>query len=211
LLAYFVKRILAVIPVFIAVAFVSFSLVSLFPGDYFTIFKMSAALSGQDPEAVHTALRIQAGIDKPFIVQFWIWLVGVITRGDFGTSYTGASMTRLLFSAQSGLHWTLIITSGSFFFAWLFGIPLGIYSAVRHKKWSDITISAVAYLGLSIPGFTLAHLFFLLMYKVINPLIVSGGVWGLVHYDLVNGGPYVRGRRSLHEGEHDGHIAQAVS
>ena len=186
MLAYFVKRILAVIPVFIAVAFVSFSLVSLFPGDYFTIFKMSAALSGQDPEAVHTALRIQAGIDKPFIVQFWIWLVGVITRGDFGTSYTGASMTRLLFSAQSGLHWTLIITSGSFFFAWLFGIPLGVYSAVRHKKWPDITISAVAYPGLSIPGFTLAHLFFLLMYKVINPLIVSGGVWGLVHYDLVN-------------------------
>lgn len=186
MLLYIVKRILAVIPVFVAVAFISFSLVSLFPGDYFTIFKIGAALSGQDPQAVHTALRIQHGIDKPFIVQFWIWLVGVVTRGDFGTSFSGGSLSRRLFSAESGLHWTLIITSGSFFFAWLFGVPLGILSAVRHKKWSDITISGVAYLGLSIPGFTMAHLFFFLMYKLINPLIISGGVWGVVHYDLVN-------------------------
>jgi len=183
---YITKRILAVIPVFVIVAFLSFSLVSLFPGDYFTIYKIGAALSGQDPEAVHSALRIQAGIDKPFIVQFWIWFVGVVTRSDFGTSFSGGSLSRMLFSAESGLHWTLIITGGSFLFAWLFGVPLGVLSAVRHKKWSDIAISGVAYLGLMIPGFTMAQLFFLVMYKFINPLIVSGGVWGLVHYDLVN-------------------------
>ena len=183
---YSIKRILAVIPVFLAVAFISFSLVSLFPGDYFTIFKMSAALSGQDPQAVHTALRIQAGIDKPFIVQFWIWLVGVVTRGDFGTTFSGGSITRLLFSAQSGLHWTLIITGGAMILAWLFGIPLGIIAAVRHRKWSDILISGIAYLGISIPAFTMAHLFFWIMYKFINPLIISAGVWGLVHYDLVH-------------------------
>lgn len=183
---YIIKRILAAIPVFVIVAFLSFGLVSLFPGDYFTIVKMGAALAGQDPQAVHTALRIQAGIDKPFIVQFWIWFVGVVTRGDFGTSFSGGPLSRMLFSPGSGLYWTLVITGGSFFFAWLFGIPLGVLSAVRHKKLSDIAISIVAYLGLTIPGFTMAHLFFLLMYKFINPLIVSGGVWGLVHYDLVN-------------------------
>ncbi|MBU1049558.1 ABC transporter permease [Candidatus Bipolaricaulota bacterium] len=186
MIQYVVKRILAVIPVFIAVAFISFSLVSLYPGDYFTIAKMGAALAGQDPQAVHTALRIQAGIDKPFIVQFWIWLVGVVTKGDFGASFSGASVTRLLFSPQSGLQWTLVITGGSMLLAWAFGIPLGILCAVQHKKWSDIAISAVAYLGISIPAFTMAHLFFWIMYKFINPLIISGGVWGLVHYDLVN-------------------------
>jgi len=182
---YIVKRILAVIPVFVIVAFISFCLVGLFPGDFFTPAMIGAALSGQDPHAVHTALRIQAGIDKPFIVQFWIWLVGVVTRGDFGTSLGGGSLSRLLFSAQSGLHWTLIITSGSMILAWLFGVPLGIICALRHKKWSDTLISAVAYLGISVPQFTLAHAFFWIMYKFINPLIVSAGVWGLVHYDLV--------------------------
>ncbi|MFC2108688.1 ABC transporter permease [Candidatus Bipolaricaulota bacterium] len=185
LIWYFIKRILAVLPVFVVVAFVSFSLVSLYPGDFFTVAKIGAALSGQDPQAVHTALRIQAGIDKPFIVQFWIWLVGVVTQGDFGTSFSGGSLSRMLFSAQSGLHWTLIITSCSMFLAWLFGVPLGIISALRHKKWPDTLISGVAYLGISIPGFTLAYLFFWIMYRFINPLIVSGGVWGLVHYDLV--------------------------
>ncbi len=186
MIQYIIKRILAVIPVFIAVAFISFSLVSLYPGDYFTIFKMGAALAGQDPQAVHSAMRIQAGIDKPFIVQFWIWLVGVVTEGDFGTSFNGGSITQLMFSSASGLHWTLIMTGGAMILAWLFGIPLGMLCAVKHKKWSDIAISTIAYLGVSIPAFTMAHLFFWIMYRFINPLIISGGVWGLVHYDLVH-------------------------
>ena len=185
MIQYTVKRILAVIPVFVAVAFISFCLVSLYPGDFFTIAKLGAALSGQDPQAVHTGLRIQAGIDKPFIVQFWIWITGVVTSGDFGVSFSGGSLSRMLFSTQSGLHWTLIITSCSMFLAWLFGVPLGIISALHHRKWPDTLISGVAYLGISIPGFTLAYLFFWIMYRFINPLIVSGGVWGLVHYDLV--------------------------
>lgn len=161
-------------------------MVSLFPGDYFTPAKMGAALAGMDPEAVHTALRIQAGIDKPFIVQFWIWLVGVVTEGDFGTSFSGVSISRLLFSARSGLHWTLIITSGGMFFAWLLGVPLGILSALRYRKPTDSLISGVAYVGLSIPEFVMGGLFFWIMYTFINPLIINRGVWGVVHYDLVH-------------------------
>ncbi len=186
LIQYSIKRILAVIPVFLAVAFISFSLVSLYPGDFFTPSMIGAALSGQDPYAVHTALRIQHGIDKPFIVQFWIWFVGVVTEGDFGTTFSGGRVSRALFSAQSGLHWTLIITSCSMLWAWLLGVPLGIICALRHRKWADILISGVAYVGISFPGFTLAWLFFWIMYKFINPLIISTGVWGPVHYDLVH-------------------------
>jgi peptide/nickel transport system permease protein len=186
LIRYIVKRILSVIPVFVIVAFLSFSLVSIYPGDFFTQSMIGAALSGQDPHAVHTALRIQAGIDKPFIVQFWIWLVGVVTQGDFGTSFSGGPLSRMLFSTQSGLHWTLIITGGAMLLAWLLGVPLGVISAVRHRKPSDSIIQLGAYLGISIPQFTLAALFFWIMYRFINPLIVSSGVWGLVHYDLVS-------------------------
>ncbi|MFC2078620.1 ABC transporter permease [Candidatus Bipolaricaulota bacterium] len=186
LIQYIIKRILAVIPVFLIVALISFSLVGLFPGDFFTIAKIGAALSGQDPQAVHTALRIQAGIDKPFLVQFWIWLVGVVTRGDFGTSLSGGRLAPMLFSAESGLHWTLIITGCAMILAWLFGVPLGIVAALQHRKWSDILILGVSYVGLSFPPFTLAWLFFWMMYKFINPLIVSTGVWGVVHYDLVH-------------------------
>jgi peptide/nickel transport system permease protein len=186
LIRYLIKRILAVIPVFVVVAFLSFSLVSIYPGDFFTPAMIGAALSGQDPHAVHTALRIQAGIDKPFIVQFWIWLVGVVTQGDFGTSFSGGPLNRMLFSTQSGLHWTLIITGCSMILAWFFGVPLGVISAVRPRKLADNLIQAVAYLGISIPQFTFAALFFWIMYKFINPLIVSSGVWGLVHYDLIS-------------------------
>jgi peptide/nickel transport system permease protein len=184
---YIIKRILSVIPVFIIVAFVSFCLVGLYPGDFFTQAKMSAALAGNDPETVHSALRSQAGIDKPFIVQFWVWLVNVVTKGDFGVSFYNdvVPVNRVLFSPESGIHWTLLICGCSMVLAWLFGVPLGILSAVRHKKWQDIAISSIAYIGISIPAYTMSYIFFWMMFTFINPLIISGGVWGLVNYNLV--------------------------
>jgi len=186
LIRYLLKRILAVIPVFVAVAFISFSLVSIYPGDYFTPAMVGAALMGLDPYAVHSALRIQAGIDKPFVVQFWIWLSGVVLHGDFGTSFSGGSLSRFLFSAQSGLHWTLIITGCSMFLAWLFGVPLGVLCAIRHRKVTDFVIMGISYLGISIPGYVVAAMFFWIMYHFINPLIVNSGVWGVVYFDLAN-------------------------
>jgi len=183
---YIVKRILSVFPVFVLVAFISFALVSIYPGDFFTPSLIGAALAGQNPQAVHRALRIQAGIDKPFIVQFFIWMEGVVTRFDFGTSFAGSSVTRILFSPGSGLHWTLIITGLAMFIAWLLGIPLGIISALRNRKWEDILITGTVYVGISFPPFTLGWLFFYIMYKWINPLIINAGVWGPVDYKLVN-------------------------
>jgi peptide/nickel transport system permease protein len=185
LFRYFIKRILSVIPVFVVVAFISFSLVSIYPGDYFTPWMVGAAMAGYDPVAVHTALRIQAGIDKPFIVQWWIWLTGVVFHGDFGTSFSGAPLRGFLFSGRSGLHWTLIITSCSMFLAWLFGVPLGVFCALRHRKPLDTIIMGISYLCLSFPGYFLAAIFFWIMYRFINPLLISSGVWGLVSYKLV--------------------------
>jgi len=186
MIGHIVSRILAVLPVFLIVAFVSFGIVSLYPGDYFTPSLLGFAMSGQDPHAMHTALRIQAGIDKPFFVQFWIWFAGIVTRGDFGISFSGARVSDILFSPSAGLHWTLLVTGCAMLLAWLFGVPLGVLSAVRHKRWPDFAITSAAYIAMSIPPFTLVVAFFWCIYKWINPLIISGGVWGVVHYDLIH-------------------------
>ena len=180
-----IKRSLAVIPVFFAVAFVSFGLVSLYPGDYFTPYLIGIAMSGQDPIAVHSASRMEAGIDKPFVVQFFIWVEGILTEGDFGMSFSGRRVGEILLSPDAGLQWTLVITGCSMVLAWLLGVPLGMISAIRNRKWQDTLISTIAYLGISIPPFTFALLFFYILYKFIDPLMVGKGVWGLVHYELV--------------------------
>jgi len=186
LVRYIIKRVLAVVPVFILVAFLSFALVSIYPGDFFTAGMMGAAYSGQDPHAWHRAAQIQAGIDKSFFVQFLVWLRNVVFYGNFGVSLSGAPLSRVLFSPSSGLYWTLLITGLALFVSWLFGIPLGIIAALRHKKLSDFSISLFTYLGISAPPFALAWMFFYIMYKWINPLIINGGVWGPVDYKLIN-------------------------
>ena len=183
---YMIKRCLAVIPVFLAVAFVSFGLVSLYPGDYFTPYLIGIAMMGMDPIAVHSALRMEAGIDKPFIVQSFIWIEGILTEGDFGMSFSGRRVSEILLSSDAGLQWTLVITGCSMVLAWLCGIPLGIISTIRNRKWQDMLISSVAYLGISMPSYTLALLFFYILYKFIDPLMVGKGLWGLVHYELVH-------------------------
>ena len=182
---YIVKRTLAVVPVFVLVAFLSFALVSIYPGDFFTPWMIGAALNGQDPFAFHRAMQIQHGIDKSFFVQFLVWLRNVVFYGNFGVSMVGAPISRILFSPSSGLYWTLLITGCAMVVSWLFGIPLGIIAAIRHKKPADFGISLFAYLGISAPPFALSWLFFYMMFKWINPLIINGGVWGPVDYKLL--------------------------
>ena len=183
MLSYVVKRVLSTIPVFIVVSFVSFGLISLFPGDFYTFTMFGAAMAGLDPFEVHAAIRAMSGIDKPFVVQWWIWISGVVTKGDFGFSFgSGGSVARYIFHPDSGLYWTLIIVGTSMFLAWLFGIPLGILTAVRHNRWIDWLVTGVTYMGISIPGYALGWMFLWFIFRFINPMVWSSWLWGLCDY-----------------------------
>ena len=182
MISYFLKRFLWMLPVFVAVALVSFAIVALFPGDYYTTAKFGLLVKGMSTdEAAHAVnqLRYAAGIDKPWIVQFWVWFTGVITEGDWGVSWS------FLLEPQTGLVWTLVITGSSMLWAWLLGIPIGILAAARMNTPLDHAITGMAYVGFAFPPYVWGALFFLLVFKLINPLIVGGGVWGVVGYQLV--------------------------
>ncbi len=178
--AYVVKRMLFTLPVFVIVSFVSFGLVSLFPGDFYTPSMFGAALAGLDPHETHAALRAMSGIDKPFVVQWWIWISGVITEGDFGFSFrTQGSVARYLFRPESGLYWTLLIVGTSMLLAWLSAVPLGILTAVRHNRWPDGLVTGITYLGISIPGFVLGWVFLWFIYRFVDPMVWKSWLWGL--------------------------------
>jgi len=181
-LIYLVRRILWMGPVFFFIALVSFGIVSLFPGDFYTPGLLGALLSGASRSEAYQyidALRVEAGIDKPWIVQFWIWFQGIVTHGDFGVSW------RFLTRPENGLWWTLVITGSSMIWGWLLGIPIGILSAVRQNTWIDHAITGLTYLGFAFPPYVWGTIFFLVVNKLVNPLILGPGVWGVVGYELV--------------------------
>jgi len=182
-LSYIAKRVASTIPVFLVVSFVSFGLVSLFPGDFYTPSMFGAAIAGLDPFEFHEALRVMSGIDKPFVVQWWIWISGVVTQGDFGFSFRSeGSVARFIFHPNSGLYWTLLIVGTSMFLAWLFGIPLGILTAVRHNRFADWLVTGITYVGISIPGYVLGWMFLWFIFRFVNPMVWKSWLWGLCDY-----------------------------
>lgn len=162
------------------ISLISFGLVSLAPGDFFTRY----LLLGGDPEIIE-AQRAQLGIDKPWIVQYWNWLKGVILYGDFGVSFQGkGAAADVLFGQGAKIQWTLIIIFSSVVAAWLVGIPVGLFAAIHRGDWIDKGITCLVYAGLSFPNYVVGWIFLLFVYKVINPLLYGPGTWGLLdlHY-----------------------------
>ncbi len=178
MIVYLLRRALGIVIVLLLCAFFSFGLVSLAPGDFYT----PLLLTGIDADSLE-ALRVMRGVDKPWVVQFWIWLEGVITRGDFGVSFSpfnSRPASEILFGEGSGIGWTLIITGSSMILAWLVGIPVAILSALRRRTWADTLIAGITYLGISIPGYILGWCFLWFIYRFVNPLLFGSGTWGLL-------------------------------
>ena len=182
MLVYVLKRLFWMIPVFFLIALVSFAILCLFPGDYYSMTVLYASMRGMSrAEAFRYRqyARMEAGVDKPWYVQFWVWFKGGIQEGDWGVPWD------FLIAPENGLMWTLIITGTSMFWAWILGIPLGLLSAARRGSLLDTGISIISYAGFAFPQYVWGWVFFWVVYKFINPLIISSGVWGLVHYDMV--------------------------
>jgi peptide/nickel transport system permease protein len=105
------------------------------------------------------ALRTKYGLDKPWYIQYIIWLWNAV-HFDFGYSFANQVPVFALIGER--LVNTLILALSAALFAWGLSIPLGIISAVRQNTWVDRSASFVAFVGLSIPEvfFALLMVFF---------------------------------------------------
>lgn len=103
----------------------------------------------QGTAAQVAAIRQQLGLDRPLVVQYGEWLGGIL-HGDLGRSLvTGSSVTSQL--AQK-LSVTLPLAGLSLLIGLLVGIPLGVVSALRHRRASGTAISVVAQLLAAVPA-----------------------------------------------------------
>lgn len=153
--SFMLRRMLYTIPALIAVSIISFMVIAIPPGDYVTrLAEMSAAAGDIMPLAEQEALRRAYGLDQPLMAQYWNWITGVVTRGDFGFSFSYNLPVRDVIWPRLGL--TVVLSLASLMFIWVVAIPIGIYSAVRRYTVGDYFATFIGFLGLAIPNFLLA-------------------------------------------------------
>ncbi len=147
MLRYIGRRLLQTIPVFFGATFLIFAMVYLMPGD------PVAALGGDRglTEAAAAKIRAEYHLDKPFWMQYLLYLKGVFTL-DFGTAFNGQKVTSIMATAfpttaKLALYALAIET--------ILGIALGVIAGMRRGKWFDSTILVVSLLLISVPTFVL--------------------------------------------------------
>lgn len=147
MLRYICYRFLAMIPVLLGVSILVFSLFWIVPGDVVDIMIGDAELG--DPKA-EEALRKSLNLDKPFYIQYGMWLWRSL-HGDLGVSFvSGRKVTAEILSR---LPVNIQMISIAMVFVIMMGIPFGILSAYRQFSLFDHIIRFITTLGYSVPNF----------------------------------------------------------
>ena len=155
MLRFVAKRLLYAIPTLLAVSIVAFIIIQLPPGDYLsTLMADWASQGGAVEEGTVAAMRERYGLDQPMYVQYFKWMSGILTRGDFGISFElGQPVTDLIWSR---LAFSFLLAFLTLCFVWLLAIPIGIASAVRQYSITDYAATFMAFFFLAVPDFVLA-------------------------------------------------------
>lgn len=169
---YALKRLLQLIPILLAITFLSYGMMRIAGSD--VVEQKMENTSGTVSQEMIDNARAELGLDKPFVVQYFMWL-GNLLRGDMGTSYVS---NKPVFSTfVSKLPATLLLTAVSILLTVLISIPLGIWSAVKQNTATDYVIRTASFIGNSLPNFFVS---LLLMYFFAIRLgwfpVISGGV-----------------------------------
>ena len=162
---YICKRLLLIIPTLLGAAALVFFLMRLIPGDICTL--RLATGGGSINPGVVKACRAELGMDEPTLVQFWLFIKGLLSF-DFGKSmWTGRPIVeevalRFQLSLQVAIMATLT--------AILIAIPLGTISAVRQNTWIDYLVRAFSIAGVAMPSFWLGIL-------IILGILITSKAW----------------------------------
>lgn len=163
---YIVRRVVFMLPVALLVAFATFMLIHLIPGD------PARVLLGEDatPQLV-AALDRQLGLDKPLQVQFGIWLWQAI-HGNLGTSIQ--LHQPVLQAIGQRLPVTAELGGASLLFSLILAVPLGVSAATHRNGLADWLVNVTSLFGIAVPGFVLG-LVLILVFAVFLRLFPPGG------------------------------------
>ena len=167
---YIGKRFLQLIPVLLGITFLSFAMMRAAGSD--AIIELYGD-KGAVAQEIIDAKRAELGLDQPFLTQYGSWLKGLLT-GDMGVSYVSGKDVFGTFVSK--LPATLLLTALSIGATVIISIPLGIWAAVRHDRFTDYFLRFFSFIGNSLPNFFVALLLmqlFSIKWKLLP--VISGG------------------------------------
>ena len=167
---YIGKRFLQLIPVLLGITFLSFAMMRAAGSD--AIIELYGD-KGAVAQEIIDAKRAELGLDQPFLTQYGAWLRGLLT-GNMGISYVSGKDVFGTFVSK--LPATLLLTALSIGATVIISIPLGIWAAVKHDKFTDYFLRFFSFIGNSLPNFFVALLLmqlFSIKWKLLP--VISGG------------------------------------
>lgn len=177
MIRYVIKRLLMIIPTLLGVLLIIFTINHFIPGD-----PVISMLGNNFTEEQYQEKRTELGLDQPFVVQYVKYVAGVVTKLDLGTSYdTKHPVSEMIFSSRIGITlklglWSCLITV-------VFGVAIGILSAVKQYSPVDYLATTFAVIFSAAPAFwvaLMAMLLFCLKIKLFPASWGTGGVRAMV-------------------------------
>jgi oligopeptide transport system permease protein len=167
---YLGKRLLQLIPVFFGATFLIYAMVFLMPGD------PVLALAGDKAAepAVLDQIRADYNLDKPFIVQYLLFLGGFFT-GDMGTTFSGRAVTEVL---AETFPITVRLALMALVIEAVMGIVFGLVAGLRKGSWFDSTLLVVSLFIIAVPTFVIGFVgqfLFGIQWGLVSPTVGSDG------------------------------------
>lgn len=145
---FVLRRVLQMIPLLLVISVIIFGLTALQPGD--PVDQLIMNNPKIKPEDIER-LRESYGLDKPWYVRYWSWLMRAFS-GEFGYSRDhGIPVTQYIFERR--LPNTLLLSIPAMVIGAVIAIPLGIFSAIRQYSKADYILTMLSFVATSAPTF----------------------------------------------------------
>lgn len=146
---YTVKKILGMIPMLIVITFIIYWLLDLTPGDPISYLMDPEALARLSADQV-AALRASYGLDDPFILRYFKWLLQIL-QGNFGfSSSSGVPVSKIM---AERLPATLELAAAALVISTVLGSVCGVLGAIKKGTLGDNVLTVAGMIGVSIPQF----------------------------------------------------------
>ena len=196
MLRFLVLRIAGAIPILFLLSVVTFTIIQAPPGDYGDYIRTMAinrtGATAEEAQRQAEAYREAKGLNDPLPIQYVNWVVGIVTRFDFGDSLYYNKPVGDVVSER--LPRTILLALTCHILASIIGISLGIVAATRQYSWVDNVLGFISFMGMTIPRFLLAIIIlYILVFRLgvqeigsFNSAYWGGQPWGWGRFvDLV--------------------------
>ncbi len=175
---YILKRLLLIIPVLLGITIITFAIIHLTPGGFVRAnMEMNMKVNPDSMEK----LKVLYGLDKPLHEQYLRWLWRFV-RLDFGESFI--DNRPVLEKVAERLPATLLLNISALVLIFIFGIVIGVTSALKRNSAYDRVMTTITFIGYSVPGFWLA-LILMMTFAVKWQILPVSGMTSM-NFDMMN-------------------------